>query len=104
MPAFVPGHTAVWMPAEYVAASAMALFELIQAAGLPDGVLNIVFADGEESFAGLERGLQAGTIDKIGFTGSTAVGALIGELAGRHLQTPCLELRREDPQGPAPNG
>src|SRR6266487_5581006 len=41
IPALVTGNTVVWKPAEYAAASAMALFELIQAAGLPDGVLNI---------------------------------------------------------------
>jgi len=75
----------------------MALFELIQAAGLPDGVLNIVFADGPATFGGLEQALRAGTLDKIGFTGSTAVGARIGELAGRHLQSPCLELGGKNP-------
>jgi aldehyde dehydrogenase (NAD+) len=81
IPALVAGNTVVWKPAEYAAASAMALFELIQAAGLPDGVLNIVFAEGRDAFAGLELGLQVSTIDKIGFTGSTAVGSRIGELA-----------------------
>src|SRR6516164_5125071 len=97
VPALVCGNTVVWKPAEYAAASAMALFELIQAAGLPDGVLNIVFADGTATFDGLEQALQAGTLDKIGFTGSTAVGARIGELAGRHLQSPCLELGGKNP-------
>jgi acyl-CoA reductase-like NAD-dependent aldehyde dehydrogenase len=97
VPALVAGNTVVWKPAEYAAASAMALFELLQAAGLPEGVLNIVFADGEATFAGLEQALQAGTLDKIGFTGSTAVGARIGELAGRHLQSPCLELGGKNP-------
>ena len=92
VPALVTGNAVVWKPAEYAAASAMALFELLQAAGLPEGVLNLVFADGEATFAGLEQALQAGTLDKIGFTGSTAVGARIGELAGRYLQSPCLEL------------
>jgi aldehyde dehydrogenase (NAD+) len=103
IPALVAGNTVVWKPAEYAAASAMALFELIQAAGLPDGVLAIVFADGQESFAGLELGLRAGTIDKIGFTGSTAVGSRIGELAGRHLQTPCLELGGKNPMVVTPS-
>ena len=103
IPALVAGNTVVWKPAEYAAASAMALFELIQAAGLPDGVLNIVFAEGQDAFAGLELGLQAGTIDKIGFTGSTAVGARIGELAGRHLQTPCLELGGKNPMVVTPS-
>src|ERR1700758_5032954 len=55
VPALVTGNTVVWRPAEYAAASAMALFELLQAAGLPDGVLNIVLADGEATFAGLEQ-------------------------------------------------
>ena len=61
-----PETTVVWKPAEYAAASAMALFELIQAAGLPEGVLNIVFADGPATFDGLEQSLEAGTLDKIG--------------------------------------
>jgi alpha-ketoglutaric semialdehyde dehydrogenase len=97
VPALVAGNTVVWKPAEYAAASAMALFELLQAAGLPEGVLNIVFADGPATFAGLEQALEAGTLDKIGFTGSTAVGARVGELAGRHLQSPCLELGGKNP-------
>src|SRR6516164_361179 len=103
VPALVCGNTVVWKPAEYAAASAMALFELIQAAGLPDGVLNIVFADGTATFDGLEQALQAGTLDKIGFTGSTAVGARIGELAGRHLQSPCLELGGKNPMVVTPS-
>ena len=97
VPALVTGNTVVWKPAEYAAASAMALFELLQAAGLPEGVLNIVFADGTATFDGLEQALRAGTLDKIGFTGSTAVGQRIGELAGRHLQSPCLELGGKNP-------
>ncbi len=103
VPALLTGNTVVWKPAEYAAASAMALFELLQAAGLPDGVLNVVLAEGAETFAGLEQGLQAGTIDKIGFTGSTAVGGRIGELAGRHLQSPCLELGGKNPMVVTPS-
>jgi alpha-ketoglutaric semialdehyde dehydrogenase len=103
VPALVCGNTVVWKPAEYAAASAMALFELIQAAGLPDGVLNIVFAQGPATFDGLDQALQAGTLDKIGFTGSTAVGARIGELAGRHLQSPCLELGGKNPMVVTPD-
>jgi acyl-CoA reductase-like NAD-dependent aldehyde dehydrogenase len=103
VPALVTGNTVVWKPAEYAAASALALYELLQAAGLPEGVLNIVFADGEATFGGLERALAAGTLDKIGFTGSTAVGARIGELAGRHLQSPCLELGGKNPMVVTPS-
>jgi acyl-CoA reductase-like NAD-dependent aldehyde dehydrogenase len=103
VPALVTGNTVVWKPAEYAAASAMALFDLIQAAGLPEGVLNIVFTDGPATFAGLEQGLREGTVDKIGFTGSTAVGTRIGELAGRHLQVPCLELGGKNPMVVTPS-
>ena len=36
-------------------------------------------------------------MDKVGFTGSSAVGARIGELCGRHVQSPCLELGGKNP-------
>ncbi len=36
-------------------------------------------------------------LDKVGFTGSTEVGSRIGELCGRHLQSPCLELGGKNP-------
>ncbi len=97
VPALVCGNAVVWKPAEYASATARALFDMFRAAGVPDGVLQLVVADGPTTFAGLEQGLAAGVIDKIGFTGSTAVGSRIGELAGRHLQTPCLELGGKNP-------
>ncbi|GAA3386923.1 aldehyde dehydrogenase family protein [Streptomyces roseoviridis] len=97
VPALLCGNAVVWKPAEYAAAGAAALHELLSRAGLPEGVLNIVHADGEQTFAGLEKALAAGTVDKIGFTGSSEVGVRIGELAGRHLQSPCLELGGKNP-------
>jgi aldehyde dehydrogenase (NAD+) len=56
-----------------------------------------VEAEGPQTFAGLERALEQGLVDKVGFTGSSAVGARIGELCGRHLQSPCLELGGKNP-------
>lgn len=97
VPALLCGNAVVWKPAEYAAASAHALYRLFAAAGLPDGVLNIVFADGEQTYAGLDRALGEGTVQKVGFTGSSAVGRAIGELCGRHLQSPCLELGGKNP-------
>ncbi|MEO3812767.1 aldehyde dehydrogenase family protein [Sphaerisporangium sp. B11E5] len=97
VPALLCGNAVVWKPAEYAAASAHALYRLFAAAGLPDGVLNIVFADGPATFTGLEAALEEGTVQKVGFTGSTAVGRRIGELCGRHLQSPCLELGGKNP-------
>jgi aldehyde dehydrogenase (NAD+) len=97
VPALLCGNAVVWKPAEYAAASAQAMFQLFVAAGLPDGVLNIVFADGAETFAGLERALDEGTVQKVGFTGSSEVGRKVGELTGRHLQAACLELGGKNP-------
>ncbi|SEK93998.1 aldehyde dehydrogenase family protein [Nonomuraea pusilla] len=97
VPALLCGNAVVWKPAEYSAASAHAMFRLFSAAGLPDGVLNIVFADGAETFRGLDRALGEGTVQKVGFTGSSEVGRRIGELAGRHLQSACLELGGKNP-------
>jgi aldehyde dehydrogenase (NAD+) len=97
VPALVCGNTVVWKPAEYTPATAEAFTQLLLHSGFPVGVVNMVLADGTQTFAGLERALDEGTLDKIGFTGSTDVGRAIGELAGRHLQTPCLELGGKNP-------
>jgi alpha-ketoglutaric semialdehyde dehydrogenase len=97
VPALLCGNAAVWKPAEYAAASASALAALISRAGVPDGVFRIVHADGASTFDGLSMALSEGLIDKIGFTGSSGIGARIGALAGQHLQTPCLELGGKNP-------
>ncbi len=104
VPALLCGNAVVWKPADYAAASARALFDLLtHGGGLPDGVLNLVLADGEQTFAGLGQSLAGGRLDKIGFTGSSAVGARIGELAGRYLQSPCLELGGKNPMVVTPS-
>jgi acyl-CoA reductase-like NAD-dependent aldehyde dehydrogenase len=97
VPAILAGNAVVWKPAEYSAAVATAFYELFSHGGLPDGVLNMVLADGATTFAGLEAGLAEHLVDKVGFTGSTEVGSRIGELCGRHLQSPCLELGGKNP-------
>ncbi len=104
IPALLCGNTIVWKPADYSPACGTALFELLVAGGgLPDGVLNLVQADGEATYAGLEQALQDGNMDKIGFTGSSQVGRRIGELAGRHLQSACLELGGKNPMVVTPS-
>ncbi|GAB3914798.1 aldehyde dehydrogenase [Microlunatus endophyticus] len=98
VPALLAGNTIVWKPAEYSPAASAAFHEIFVAGGgLPDGVFNIVHAGGPDTFAGLEQSLDQGLIDKIGFTGSSAVGREVGGLAGRHLQTACLELGGKNP-------
>ncbi|HEX8101046.1 MAG TPA: aldehyde dehydrogenase family protein [Solirubrobacteraceae bacterium] len=97
VPAILCGNAVVWKPAEYAPAVGDALARLFIAGGLPDGVLNVVQADGPATFAGLEAALDEGLVDKVGFTGSTTVGAEVGALCGRHLQSPCLELGGKNP-------
>ena len=92
VPALLCGNSVVWKPAEYAAATASALTRLFLAGGVPKDVLNLVLTDGPSTFTGLEQALEAGLVDKVGFTGSSEVGRRIGELCGRHLQSPCLEL------------
>src|SRR4051794_13462809 len=97
VPALLCGNTVVWKPAEYAAASAQAMAELFLHGGLPEGVLNVVQCEGPAAFGGLEQALDEALVDKVGFTGSSEVGRKIGELAGRHLQSPCLELGGKNP-------
>ncbi len=97
VPALLCGNTVVWKPAEYAPALGEALTELFLHGGLPEGVLNTVLAEGPATFDGLQQALEAGLVDKVGFTGSSAVGSRIGELCGRHLQNPCLELGGKNP-------
>jgi aldehyde dehydrogenase (NAD+) len=104
IPALLCGNAVVWKPAEYSAACGAALFELIvRGGGLPDGVLNLVLTDGPATYAGLSEALAGGYVDKVGFTGSSAVGAQIGELTGRHLQSACLELGGKNPMVVTPS-
>jgi aldehyde dehydrogenase (NAD+) len=97
VPALLCGNAVVWKPAEYTPATAEAFAQLFLHAGFPDGAFNMVLADGAQTFPGLERALDEGLVDKVGFTGSTDVGRRIGELTGRHLQSACLELGGKNP-------
>jgi acyl-CoA reductase-like NAD-dependent aldehyde dehydrogenase len=97
VPALLCGNAVVWKPAEYSAALGDALTRLFVAGGLPPGVLNTVQTDGPSTFDGLSQALSEGLVQKVGFTGSSEVGVRIGELCGRHLQNPCLELGGKNP-------
>jgi aldehyde dehydrogenase (acceptor) (EC 1.2.99.3) len=78
-PALATGNTVVLKPAETTPLTAMKLAEVIQEAGLPPGVVNIVQGAGEVGSALVEHP----DVDKIAFTGSTEVGKHIQkQLAG----------------------
>jgi phenylacetaldehyde dehydrogenase len=93
-PALACGCTIVLKVAEETPLSALKLGELIQEAGVPDGVVNIVTGLGEEAGAPLAAHSD---VDKIAFTGSTEVGRLILKAAGGNLKKVSLELGGKSP-------
>ena len=92
-PALAAGCTIVLKPAEQTPLTALRLGELVQEAGLPDGVVNVVTGDGETGAALVDHP----GVHKIAFTGSTAVGREIGAKAGRALKRVTLELGGKSP-------
>ncbi len=87
-PALAAGCTVVLKPAEQTPLTALRLGELALEAGIPEGVLNVVPGDGTTGAALVEHP----RVNKIAFTGSTAVGREIGATAGRMLKRVTLEL------------
>ena len=97
VPALLAGNAVVWKPAEYTPAIAEAVTRIVHAAGIPTGAFQLVLTDGPDTFAGLEQALEAGDVDKVGFTGSSDVGRRIAEVCGRNLVSPTLELGGKNP-------
>ena len=93
-PALAAGCTVVLKPAEQTPLSALMLGELIQQAGFPAGVVNIITGDGKEAGASLVR---HPLVSKVSFTGSTEVGKLIGHAAVDNMTRFTLELGGKSP-------
>ncbi|MED3727915.1 aldehyde dehydrogenase family protein [Priestia filamentosa] len=92
--ALATGCTVVLKPAEQTPLSALYLAELIEEAGFPKGVVNIVPGYGETAGAPLVNHKK---IDKIAFTGSTSVGKAIMRQASETLKKVTLELGGKSP-------
>ena len=88
-PALATGCTVVLKPAEQTPLTALRLGQLIQEAGFPYGVVNIVTGFGETAGAALAA--HPG-VDKVAFTGSAEVGRLIVKAAACNLKKVSLEL------------
>ena len=93
-PALAAGCTVVLKPAEQTPLTALRLGEIIQEAGIPDGVVNIVPGYGETAGAALAAHPD---VDKVAFTGSTEVGKLIVQAAAGNLKKVSLELGGKSP-------
>jgi phenylacetaldehyde dehydrogenase len=93
-PALAAGCTVVLKPAEQTPLSCLRLGELMEEAGFPNGVVNIVPGYGETAGAALAAHSD---VDKIAFTGSTEVGKLILHAAAGNLKKVSLELGGKSP-------
>ncbi len=92
-PALAAGNTVVLKPAEFTPLSALLFAELVQEAGFPPGVFNLVTGDGTTGAALVRHS----DVDKVAFTGSTEVGREIRAATagtGKHLS---LELGGKSP-------
>jgi aldehyde dehydrogenase (NAD+) len=88
VPALLAGCTVILKASPETALDALALAEVFDAAGLPEGVVSILPAGRETS----EYLVSHPGVDKIAFTGSTAAGRRIASIAGEHLKRVSLEL------------
>ena len=92
-PALATGNTIVLKPAEQTPLSALMLGQILEEAGVPAGVVNIVtgFGDAGAALSGHDD------VDKVAFTGSTEVGKLIVDAAQGNLKKVSLELGGKSP-------
>jgi phenylacetaldehyde dehydrogenase len=93
-PALATGCTVVLKPAEQTPLTALRLGELIQEAGFPEGVVNIVTGFGHTAGAAIAAHPD---IDKVAFTGSSEVGRIIVQAAAGNLKKVSLELGGKSP-------
>ncbi len=89
-PAVAAGCTMVWKPAQQTPLSALALARILEDAGLPPGVLNVVTTS--DAAGAVEPLLTDGRLRKLSFTGSTAVGRHLLAGAADHVLRVSMEL------------
>jgi aldehyde dehydrogenase (NAD+) len=93
-PALAAGNTAVVKPSEFTSASTLEFMHLVEKAGIPKGVVNVVTGLGPEVGAAL---VTHPDVAKIAFTGSDASGQRIYEAAARDIKPVSLELGGKSP-------
>ncbi len=93
-PALAAGNTVVHKPASTTPLTATRIIELLNAAGLPSGVLNIVTGPG--STVGEEL-ISNPKVKRVAFTGQSDTGQRVAEISGRGMKRVTLELGGSDP-------
>ncbi|MDP7312220.1 MAG: aldehyde dehydrogenase family protein [Candidatus Thalassarchaeaceae archaeon] len=97
IPAIMCGNTCVWKSPQDAPLLSFALARIMHEAGVPDGVINLIHGKGSGAGQHLVDAVDEGMVNKISFTGSTAVGKMIGEVCGRNLVSASLELGGKNP-------
>jgi aldehyde dehydrogenase (NAD+) len=93
-PALAAGNTVVVKPSEYTSASTLEFMRLIEEAGFPPGVVNVVTGFGPEAGAPL---IEHPLVAKVAFTGSDLTGQKVYEAAARGMKRVSLELGGKSP-------
>jgi aldehyde dehydrogenase (NAD+) len=88
-PALVAGNTIVWKPSPETPAVSAAFVKVFEEAGLPPGIFNLVMAPGADVGKAL---VNHPDVRVLSFTGSTATGRAIAEMAGRYNKKLSLEM------------
>ena len=93
LPAILAGNTVVWKPSDNAPTAAYLLLRAFLEAGLPPGVINTVNGRGRAGcgkhfLAAIDKGL----FQAFSFVGSTALGRTVGDLCGRNLMHPSMDL------------
>lgn len=91
------GNTVVMKTSELCPRTHALIIEAVAEAGFPDGVLNAISNAPEDAPELVEALVANPAVRRVNFTGSTRVGKVIGELAGRHLKPALLELGGKAP-------
>ena len=97
IPAIMCGNTCVWKSPQDTPLLSFALARIMHQSGLPNGVINLIHGKGSGAGQYLVDAVDEGRVNKISFTGSTAVGKMIGEVCGRNLVSCSLELGGKNP-------
>lgn len=92
------GNTAVLKPSEEAPVSGgILLAEIFEEAGFPPGVLNVITHTKEDAPEVGDELIAHPAVRRISFTGSTEIGRIVAEKAGRHLKRAVMELGGKDP-------
>ena len=93
-PALAAGNTVILKPSEFTSASLLEFVKLVEAAGFPPGVVNVVTGYGAEIGDAL---VSHPLVDRIAFTGGPEAGRAINEKAARFMKRVTMELGGKSP-------